>query len=123
MRLVHSGTYLHSKLRSSQTAALLSALTVVVPGESDPDVVFFGVVEVPDELHFRPAVNRRQLPPDGLTVVSGVRPGETLIAVVHVVTVVAVRCPERQTLPGAGVGSRRRQLCELTCFCVTQRLS
>lgn len=107
-----------SKLGSNRTDVHLSALTVVVPGEADPDVVFFGVVKVPDELNFRPAVNRRQLPPDGLTVVSGVRPREALIAVVHVVAVVAVRCPERQALPSAGVGSRRRRLCGLTCFTI-----
>lgn len=93
---------------------MFSALTVVVPGETDPDVVNIGGVEFPDELHLRSAVNRRQFRPERLTVVSGVRPGEPLLAVVNVVAVVAVRRPERQTLPITGGGSRRRILCQKT---------
>lgn len=69
-----------------------------------------GVVEVPDELHLGPAVNGRQLPPDGLAVVSGLWPGETLLAVVHRVAVVTVGHPKRQTHPGAGGRGGRRCL-------------
>lgn len=90
----------------------LSTLTVAVPGEADPDVVIIGVVEVPDELRLRSAVNRCQIRPERLTVVSGVRPGEPLLAVVNVVAVVAVRLPERQTLPVTRDRSRRRILCQ-----------
>lgn len=89
-------------------------LTVAVPGESDPDVVVFGVVEVPDELHLGSAVDGDHLPPGRLAVVSRVRPGEALLTVVHKVAVAAVRDPERQTLPVTGGGSRRRCLCEKT---------
>lgn len=89
---------------------LFSCLTVVVPGEADPQVVVLGVVEVPDELHLGPAVNGRQLPPDGLAVVLGLRPGETLLAVVCEVAVVTVGHPERQTHPGAGSRGGRRRL-------------
>lgn len=38
-------------------------LTVIVPGEANPDVVVFGVVHVPDELQFRSAVNGDQIGP------------------------------------------------------------
>lgn len=74
-------------------------LTVAVPGEPDPNVVIFGVVEVPDELHLRPAVERCQISPDRLTVMARLRPREALLAVVHVVTVAAVGVPERQAHP------------------------
>lgn len=94
----------------------MATLTVVVPGEADPDVVIFGVVEVPDELHLRSAVNRCQVSPDGLTVVSGVRPRVTLLAVVHVVTVAAVGHPEGKTHPTAGGRGWRWFLCEVTGF-------
>lgn len=91
-----------------------SKLTVVVPGEADPDVVIFGVVEVPDELDLCSAVDGGQVPPDRLAVVSRVRPGETLLTVVHVVTVAAVGEPEGRTLPITGSWSRWRFLWETT---------
>lgn len=89
-------------------------LTVAVPGEADPNVVIFGVVQVPDELHLRPAVERRQISPDGLAVVPRIRPREALLAVVHVVTVTAVGVPERQTHPVTGGRCRRGTLCKVT---------
>lgn len=46
----------------SNTEMVPAMLTVAVPGEADPKVVIFGVVEVPHELHLCPAVKRRQLP-------------------------------------------------------------
>lgn len=92
------------------TSLVLSTLTVAVPGEADPHVVIFGGVEVPDELHLGPAVDGHQVGPERLAVVSGVRPGVTLQAAVHGVTVAAVGDPERQTLPVAGGRSRRRFL-------------
>lgn len=100
----------HDQSRDSFVVTLFSCLTVVVPGEADPQVVVLGVVEVPDELHLGPAVNGRQLPLDGLTVMLGLRPGETLLAVVREVAVVAVGHPERQTHPGAGGRGGRRRL-------------
>lgn len=92
----------------------LATLTVAVPGEADPNVVIFGVVEVPDELHLRPAVERRQISPDRLTVVARLRPREALLTVVHVVTVTAVGVPERQALPVTGRRCWRRTLCRMT---------
>lgn len=80
----------------------LFPLTVVVSGEADPQVVVLGVVEVPDELHLRSAVDGRQLSSHRLTVVSRVRPGKTLLQVVHGVTVATVRNPEWRTLPVTG---------------------
>lgn len=85
-------------------------LTVVVPGEADPQVVILGVVEVSDELHLGSAVDRRQLPVDRLAVVSRVGPGETLLAVVRIVAVVAVGLPERDALARAGGRGGRRLL-------------
>lgn len=70
----------------------ISTLTVVVPGEADPDVVTSGVVEAPDELHLRSAVDGHQLCLGRLAVESGVRPRETLLTVVHIVTVAAIGC-------------------------------
>lgn len=87
-------------------------LTVPVPGESDPDIVVFGVVEVPDELHLGSAVDGGQLRLGCLAVVSGVWPGEALLTVVHKVAVAAVGGKERQTLPITRDGSWRRCLCE-----------
>lgn len=78
------------------------SLTVAVPGEANPQVMILGVVEVSDELHLGSAVDRRQLPVDRLAVVPRVGPGETLLAVVHKVAVVAVGLPERDALARAG---------------------
>lgn len=67
-----------------------------------------GLVELSDELHLGPAVNRRQLPVEGLAVVSRVGPGEPLLEVVHQVAVVAVGLKERDALARArGWGGRR----------------
>lgn len=55
--------------RNMGAAKSEAVLTVAVPGEADPQVVIFGVVEVPDELHLCPAVKRRQLSSNGQTVV------------------------------------------------------
>lgn len=52
----------------------ISTLTVIVSGEANPDVVIFGGVEVPDELHIRSGVDGHQLPVGFLAVVAGVRP-------------------------------------------------
>lgn len=72
----------------------ISTLTVVVPREADPDVVIFGVVHVPDELHICSLVDGHQLCPVWLAVVLGVWPRETLLPVVHIVTVAAVGHPK-----------------------------
>ncbi|KAF3849176.1 hypothetical protein F7725_015673 [Dissostichus mawsoni] len=56
---------------------------VAVPSEADPYVVILGVIEVPDELHLRSTVERQQVCLVGLAVVQGVRPGDTLLLVVH----------------------------------------
>lgn len=89
-------------------------LTVAVPGEADPEVVVFGVVEVPHELHLRPAVKGRQLSSsDGQAVVSRVWPGEALLAVDHQVAVTAVGDPERVAHPVTGGGCGWWTLCEM----------
>lgn len=72
--------------------------------------MILGVVEVSDELHLGSAVDRRQLPVGQLAVVSRVGPGETLLAVVHKVAVVAVGLPERDALARAGGQGGRRLL-------------
>lgn len=112
-RITEVGAHVYVPIIKSEipfVVTLFSCLTVVVPGEADPQVVVLGVVEVPDELHLGPAVNGRQLPPDRLAVVSGLGPGETLLAVVREVAVVTVGRPERQTHPSAGGRGGRRLL-------------
>lgn len=91
---------------------MVSTLTVAVPSEADPYVVILGVIEVPDELHLRSAVERQQVCIGGLAVMQGVRPGETLLLVVHKVTVAAIWYPVGQTLPITRGRGRRRFLCE-----------
>lgn len=89
-------------------------LTVAVPGEADPKVVIFGVVEVPDELHLCPAVERRQLSSsDRRAVVSRIWPRKTLLAVDHEVAVMTVGDPERVTHPVTGGGCWWRTLCKM----------
>lgn len=72
--------------------------------------MIFGVVEVPDELHLRSAVEGHQVGLERLAVVAGVGPREALRPVVHVVIVAAVGNPEATALPVAGGGGRRRRL-------------
>lgn len=89
-------------------------LTVAVPGEADPEVVVFGVVQVPHELHLRPAVKRRQLSSaDRQAVVPRVRPGEALLAVDHQVAETAVGDPERVAHPVTGGRCGWWTLCEM----------
>lgn len=92
-----------SKMGLSNTEMVPAMLTVAVPGEADPKVVIFGVVEVPNELHLCPAVERRQLPSSyRQTVVSWIWPRKTLLTVDHEVTVTAVGDPGRVTHPVTG---------------------
>lgn len=94
----------HAKCKGlSNTEMVPAMLTVAVPGEADPKVVIFGVVEVPDKLHLCSAVKRRQLSSSyRQTVVSRIWPGKALLTVDHEVTVAAVGHPERVTHPVTG---------------------